>query len=190
MIHKTIVPSIASPLSLLCLNSPPHCPTAGVCHCSTSRTRMAQVSPPQPTRMDPNYQQSHINTHPHTFAWTLHPCCQNSTNFAVVYTLRCPHRNCRKRDVECVLHGRTRGHNQNLQNGPLRRLNPNCRKRILSWVRDCSDTWQPLTRQSTSQHWSTSQLWARAVNVGQTGYFYTIFGRWFLCRNPKWCNKE
>jgi len=42
--------------------------------------------------------------------------------------------------------------------------------------------WQPLTGQSTSQHWSTSQLWARAVNVGQTGYFYTIFGRWFLYR--------
>jgi len=41
-------------------------------------------------------------------------------------------------------------------------------------VRDCSDTWQPLTRQSKSQHWSTSQLWPKRVNVGQTGYF-TLF---------------
>jgi len=37
--------------------------------------------------------------------------------------------------------------------------------------RDFLDTWESLNELSKSQDWSTSQLWAKAVNSGQIVYF-------------------
>jgi len=51
--------------------------------------------------------------------------------------------------------------------------------------RDYFNTWQPFNGLSKSQDWSTSQLWARAGQRWSDKLFYTIFGRWFLYRNPK-----
>jgi len=52
------------------------------------------------------------------------------------------------------------------------------RKRNLIWERDCSDTGQPLVGQSTSQHWSTSQLWAKiwstVVQQAILHYFWQV----------------
>jgi len=129
----------------------------------------------------------HKHTPPHSCVKPS-PCCRNCTNFAAVHTLRRPHHNCNKRDTERVLHRRTSGTIGTCETSPCG--NPHGSQTLIAerefWLeRDCSDTWQRLIGLSTSQHWSTSQLWAKAVNVGQIGYFYTNFGKWFLCRNPK-----
>jgi len=56
--------------------------------------------------------------------------------------------------------------------------------------RDFPDTWQSLNGLLKSQDWSTSQLWARLGHSWSNRLCVTIFGRWFLCRNPNWPSKE
>jgi len=98
---------------------------------------------------------AHIQTHHCCTRYALEICSDQlkaplrCVRHHLLRSAYCGNHHCSGTSRICSSHDHSRNHHQTL-----------IAKGILIWERNCFDTWQPLVRQSTSQHWSTIQLWA------------------------------